>query len=144
MWYTKLTRQTVKLFTGLFIAVLLVFASCMVDAENISVSGTIRSTSLDNWTVLNNSEHEPTNILSVKSFPGYVRINYTFTASKVHYLIATPDETFAGRGYIIGASVGLSYSNIYIYKYINGVVTLIDPQTIASSGGNIWIVGEFE
>jgi hypothetical protein len=126
------------------IAVLIITSCATVFSQNVDVSGTIRSLALDSWMVLNNSNHAPVNILSVVSYPTYIRVYYTFTARKVHFLIATTDDTFAGSGYFIGASVGLSYSNIFIYKMVGGVMTIVNPQMISSGGGNIWIHGEFE
>lgn len=61
-------------------------------------------------------DHEPINILSIEQTGVYIKINYSFTASKVSSLVCTPDEAMASDKMFVGASVGLEYALIYLYQ----------------------------
>lgn len=96
-----------------------------------------------NWGIINYSNHQPVGVSSVYRIAvagGYgLRLDYSFTASKVEALVVTSDETFAGV-YHAGASVGLAHSIIHIK---NSSGALIDPNTVGTVG-NFWIMGSFE
>ncbi|MBW2408938.1 MAG: hypothetical protein JRF72_04005 [Deltaproteobacteria bacterium] len=113
-------------------------------ADNrIEVAGTIRSIDDSGWFVIDDEVHKPLNIASIGVSEGYIKINYTFTASTIHSFIACPDETFAKAGYIFGTTVYRKYVGIAISRVIDGRVEPVDAATIRSELGNIWIYGLF-
>jgi hypothetical protein len=65
------------------------------------------------WSTISDSAHNSMGVLSVAADTSKIRINYDFTATKIHTLVCTPDESFAQRGITFGASVGTTYSDIY-------------------------------
>lgn len=88
------------------------------------ISGALR-TSGGVWGTIEDAAHTSTNIDSL-SLNGSLslRLNYGFSAEKVSSLIVTPDETYANAGYDFGASVGLTYADIYakVNKRVGGYV----------------------
>lgn len=108
------------------------------------VLGTIRYIDATTWGVVNTNNHSPTGIASVQYFTDRLRVNYSFTASNVGSLIFCPDETIAAvAGIRMGASVGLTYADVYIYTTAGGS-TPINPNTLSNVSGNIWVIGEHE
>lgn len=67
------------------------------------------------WQQIGNA-HKSLNVASVSQDGNRIIINYSFTAKNVVSLVVTPDEDFASIGYELGNSVGLSYTNIYIFN----------------------------
>lgn len=59
---------------------------------------------------ISDTGHVPVGVTSISTAVDQLSftINYSFTASKVVSLLGTPDETLAQRGYVMGASVGLT------------------------------------
>jgi len=92
------------------------------------------------WEFISDANHQPVGVTSISRVAvsgGFaLRITYDFTASKVAALLCGPDETFAGV-YHVGASVGLTFSDVYIR---DGSGTLVDPNTV-TVGGNFWVMG---
>ena len=125
----------------LFIMFCLIYSSLY--SSEFEVAGTIRNKG-NGWEIIANSEHKPLNLYSVSCDTLRIKITYTQIASQVITLLLSPDETFSRRGYLAGASVGLSFSYIYIYQIVNGDIVLVDPSTVMSSSGNFWIYGKFE
>lgn len=78
----------------------------------------------EGWYAITDATHNPTGVASISESTFTVDINFNFTASKIGSLIATPDETFAELGYIIGASVTPTEANLKIYKpnYYNNII----------------------
>ena len=82
------------------------------------VAGILRNTGTG-WGLLTNSEHDSINVDSVSNDATQITIDYTtLGVSKVISFAVTPDETYAGD-YEVGASVGLSETNIQISQYFN-------------------------
>ena len=52
------------------------------------------------------ANHEKLNLLSVTADATQITVNFNFTAKNVLSFVATPDETFAQKGYFCGPSVG--------------------------------------
>jgi hypothetical protein len=105
------------------------------------VSGTIRWVSSTQWIVLDDAGHTPTGISSVTLLPDRVRVNYNFTATKVSSLQVTPDEAFSSASVRVGASVGLTYADIYFYMGTSQ--TPVNPALLSKSGANVWLTGFF-
>ncbi len=113
-------------------------------ADNKVVAGTIRSIDENGWFLLNDKNHTPINIAKVEVVSSTILIHYTFAVSTIHSFIATPDATLAANGYFIGADVHRDYAIITLSRVNNnGIVELVDPSTIRSEFGNIWIHGLF-
>lgn len=111
-----------------------------------TVAGTIRRTSSTTWQILSDTDHEPIGVSSVEilSSPWRLRLHYDFTATKVHTIAVTPDETFAAYwgGFRVGASVGLAYMDIYTYENATGNVP-VNPGLWSAAGANLWVYGLF-
>lgn len=68
-----------------------------------------------NWTLIDDADHTPLNIESITDISGGgFRITYSKAATEVRTLVATPDEAYARWGMGSGASVGLTYSDVYV------------------------------
>lgn len=104
--------------------------------------GTIRWVNSTTWTVLNDAGHKPVGISSVQLFADRVRVHHTFTANKVRSFQATSDEAFASADVRVGASVGLTYTDIYFYMPSYGS-TPVPPSLLSKAGANVWLTGFF-
>lgn len=105
------------------------------------VAGTIRWVSPTQWVALDNAGHTPVGISHVTVLADRVRVHYTFVADKVHVMHVTPDEAFTSASVRCGASVGLTYADVYCY--MPGASTPVDPSLLTKANGNIWISGSF-
>jgi hypothetical protein len=111
--------------------------------RQIEVAGAIRCTGNQRWFAISDEVHVPINIDRIEVKNGAIVVYYTFTASRIHMFIVTPDETFSRAGFFAGASVGRDRAVINISKVIDGQVVRIDPSEIESKVGNFWIYGLF-
>ncbi len=108
-------------------------------ANAFEVYGAIRNKG-EGFEVIKDSGHEGLNICNVKTTDTYVIFDYCGKKARfVQTLIITPDETYAVRGIIVGASVGLDKA---VIKFGNG--KLINPHTLKAPSGNFWIYGKFK
>ena len=107
-----------------------------VSTSYTSVAAILRNTGTG-WTILSNTTHQPMHITSVTDMGAYLRVHFDQTFTKVASVTVSPDETFAGK-YDAGASVGLSYMNVYLTDHDGTPVT---PATLTSPSGNFWITG---
>ena len=108
------------------------------------VAGVLRSADERGWYAINDEEHRPINIGSVKAEKGLIVVNYIKELGPINTFIAVPDETFAKEGFFLGASVNSKQARILVSKVEDGKVLTIDASTIRSKWGNIWIYGLFE
>lgn len=78
------------------------------------VSGVIRQLSPGaGWFFITDAGHDPLPSPTVSvNASGNLVVSFGFTAKKVIYLAATPDEFFAKQGMVLGASVGTSSTEI--------------------------------
>lgn len=95
------------------------------------ISGAIRNAG-SGWSLINDSGHEPLNItgVSVQTIYGTscLKIEHDVDATKIITLLVGCDETFASL-YDIGASVGLDYSYLFVYRKAHtfgGMVQVVD------------------
>lgn len=105
------------------------------------VSCTIRNTG-SGWAIITGSGHQPTGVTTVTQATDHLVLNHPVGADFVISLAVTVDETYAKSGLRCGASVGYDYSEIYLYSGAAGSAAL-DPATVVSSSGNLWIQGYF-
>lgn len=102
------------------------------------IAGSVRNTG-DGWKWISDSAHTPVGITPTVSVVGTaIRINYGFTAKRVVTLVATPDETFAALGFIIGGSVGTTYTDLQIKAPLSFTVdtstnTITAPAYVAGA-----------
>ena len=105
----------------------------------VPIAAVLRNTGTG-WAVLNTSTHQPERVASVDPvLPTDVclKVNFTETFGKVASVGVFADETFSGF-YVAGASVGLSYMNVFIRRW-DGVDVL--PYDLVSTTGNFWVTG---
>lgn len=107
-----------------------------------TISGTIRWASPSTWTTVHDAGHEPVGIESIQVLRDRLRVHYTFDAAKVGSVQVTPDEQFTAANVRCGASVGLSYADVFCY--MPGSSTPVDPGRLTRKGGNIWVSGLFD
>lgn len=105
------------------------------------VSGTIRWVDRTSWIVLDDAGHTPTGISHVELRADRVRVHYTFDSASVGSLQVTPDESFSSAGVRTGASVGLSFADVFFYMGTSA--TPVNPSLLSKSGANVWITGLF-
>ena len=108
------------------------------------VAGVLRSEDERGWYAIDNDNHRPINIGSVKAERGLIVVNYIKELGPINTFIAAPDETFAKEGFLLGASVSRNQARILVSKVEGGKVFPIDASTIRSKWGNIWVYGLFE
>lgn len=78
------------------------------------IAGSVRNTG-DGWKWISDSAHTPVGVTPTITTSGVnLVINYGFTAKRVITLLATPDETLAGLGIIVGGSVGTTLTNLQL------------------------------
>lgn len=96
------------------------------------------------WAVLDDADHTPIGVASVSVSSTAITVNYDFTAATIHTNIVTVDETFATTPtqYLVGASSGLS--SLVIQLGIAGTPGVVDPTTVVSVSGNLWVYGLFD
>lgn len=93
------------------------------------------------FSTISNAAHGPVGISSVETFTDYIKVNFNKTYAKVGTMSVTVDETFALKGYIAGASVGLSYMLIYVSAPgATGPRKLLMSE-LESTYGNLWVNG---
>ena len=103
------------------------------------VAGVIQHDGGSGWQLIPGGSHDDINISTVVADSTKIRVTYTFTATKAVVGMATPDETFINGNYATGASVGLTFMDIYIAQA--GVAK--NPTTTNIANANIWIFGIF-
>ena len=111
--------------------------------NQVEVAGTIRGTAEKGWFVIENQTHTPLHIKDIKTGGKAIKITFDFKAETIHTFVATPDETFAIKGYFIGASVRPDHAILVIARSHEGKQVLVNPQKIDDILGNIWIYGLF-
>ena len=102
----------------------------------VNIAGALRNTGTG-WVLLNNSGHMPEHLSSVEDADTALKVNFDQTFYRVGSIIIAPDETFAPL-YTAGASVGLSYFNLFMYDR-NG--SIVPPANLISPNGNWWVDG---
>ena len=120
-----------------------------LDYLNVSPSiyGVVRNIG-GSWSIINDSEHEPSSnfnsVTTLSSAYYNFRLNYN-AVSEVGALLAVTDEAYASRGLFVGSSVGLSFTNVAIYKkgisavinYTGSWNAIVDNDVLPSSGYSI-------
>jgi len=105
------------------------------------VGGSVRWVSKASWGFVDNASHTPYGVSRVEVRADRVRIHFPFAASQVRDFSATVDEAFASSGVRVGASVNLSYADVFFYM---GTSTkAVDPRKLSKANANVWFSGSF-
>ena len=83
--------------------------------SKLQIYGGVCVNTAGTWALLNDASQPFLNFTSATTSSNRLRVNYP-TVGKVISFICTPDETYAQNGISVGASVGLSFSNLYLYR----------------------------
>lgn len=101
--------------------------------------GVLERKSSTSWGLLIDAGHDSAGISSVTLVGNRIRVNYSYSAKKVISAAVTGDQVFAKYNFRVGVSVGLTYTDIYVYNGVAGADEM-DPRTISAVGANIWVV----
>lgn len=90
----------------------------------------LRDTDGTGFKIISDTGHYPLGVSSVVTNTDSIVLSYSFSALAVGSLVVTADETFAAKGYVFGASVGLDTATIWAsqpdgladYIYYDGTV----------------------
>lgn len=85
------------------------------------------------WSILNDQYHDNIGCKSVSQTSRYIRVNY----DRYHTIVggySEEDGPFLDANIAAGNSVGLTCTNIFLYK--NG--TLVNPRTVTNPSANIF------
>ncbi len=104
--------------------------------SKLQIYGGVCINTAGTWSLLNDASHTFLNFTSATTTSNRLRVNYP-TVGKVISFICTPDETYAANGISVGASVGLSFSNLYLYR--DNIVDYIswNGSSFTSSTGQV-------
>ncbi|PJN31299.1 hypothetical protein CG717_16150 [Streptomyces sp. CB02613] len=94
------------------------------------------------WALIDDAAHAPSGVTGVVQHPDHLEIKHPVGAVKVSSMQVGPDEYYAARALRCGASVGLALSRIYLYS--GSSTAPVDPATLVSSSGNLWVTGFLE
>lgn len=110
--------------------------------KKIKVVGCVVRNEGNGWVPVSVTGHDTINVASVTNDSSVIQIYYSFTAKNVISFVATPDETFALKGYSCGASVGLSDAKINIATpFISGYIYYDGTNWVYNNPSNIGITG---
>lgn len=104
--------------------------------SKIQLYGGICENNSGTWSLLNNANFTSLNFTSASTVSSKLQIAYP-TVNKILSFICTTDDTYAQNGIQVGASVGLSFANIFLYR--DNVVDYIewDGSAFTSETGQI-------
>lgn len=106
-------------------------------AQAFEVMGAIRNDG-NGFYVISDSAHRPLNICNLQTTTKEVTFDFCGKkASMVNTLLVAPDETYAAKGIIAGASVGLERVTVQFGNFLGRV----NPKSLTKPGGNFWIYG---
>ena len=146
-WIKRAVKNTINDLKGVQASVNPYYAVSEADDKDVRiVSGVLRNSG-EGWQLIEDRSHSSLNCNSVYSVDsaGFITVDYSgINAKSVISFIAVPDESFAKDGYSCGASVGLEYSNIYLYRNIDGINEEVEASELVSETGNFWFIGIFE
>ena len=92
------------------------------------------------WAVIADSGHQPSGCGAVVTHADHLELQHDVGAVRVSSLAVTVDETYARSGLRVGASVGFTLSNIYLYSGAAGNAAL-NPAGVSATNGNLWVQG---
>ncbi len=105
------------------------------------IGACLRRVNAHQWEALTDGGHQPVGVAKVDVYSDRVRVHYSDPVAKVVTFAATVDESFAAAGVRCGASVGLSYADIYFY--MGTPQAPVDPRLLSRASANAWISGVF-
>lgn len=131
-----------KIWRGMIVLLILVcgavYSLTHGFTQNEIVAGVLRNNG-SGWAILNDANHKPLGLEGIRCEGRFLEISFDFEASEIHSLIVVPDETLAGLGVIVGASV--QKDKAVIMASING--EYINLEHFESKWGNFWVYGLF-
>lgn len=107
--------------------------------DHTIITGVIRNTG-DDWELIQDDGHQAVGITNVSQNNEFITVSYA-VMDKVNSIAVTVDEAMASENYVVGASVGLSETHIYIYDKEGNSVS---PADYTNELGNIWVQGVFK
>lgn len=105
------------------------------------IGGVLRNTN-GTWSILNDATHTSLNLTSVTADSTAVHLFYP-NSSKMLDFNATVDETYAQMGIALGASVVTNEATIKFSQVVGGKVVPLNPLTLITTYGNVWISADF-
>jgi hypothetical protein len=99
------------------------------------MSGSVRCTA-GVWSVLSDTAHSPYGITGVTSSSTWVRVAHD-PIVHVGSVQVTADETYVQDDVTVGASVGLTYTELRFAQH--GVA--VNPANICTAYSNVWVTG---
>ena len=111
--------------------------------EKIEVAGAFGPADTQGWSLINDDLHGPVNISRLEIKKGRIVVYFTFTASRIHTFMVTPDEAFSKAGISVGASVKKDRAEIYLTMLVDGRAVRIDPSEVKGRNAVFWFYGMF-
>ena len=93
------------------------------------------------WGLIDNTTHTPYGVSRVEVRKDRVRIHFAFKASQVRDFTVGVDEGYASANVRVGASVGLSYTDVFFY--MGSSSKPVNPAQLSRAGANVWFSGSF-
>lgn len=103
------------------------------------IGGVLRNVT-GKWEILSDATHKPLNLTSVTADKVHVMLNVP-SGTWIGPFLVTPDETYASLGIFVGASVIQNQARIYLYHMVGGKMCVINPLTLKTALGNLWVMG---
>lgn len=100
----------------------------------VHASGTVRCAD-GQWAPIADAGHEPFGIQKVEALSDRVRVWYAEPMTQVRVGLVQVDDTYTRDGYAAGASVGLSYTDLWFARYGKPVGT----SPLCLKGSNVWL-----
>lgn len=105
------------------------------------IGGTIRWVNRYQWGVVDDRAHTPYGTSHVLVLKDRVRIFYEFGAAEVRDFSVTVDDEFASADVRVGASVGLTYADVFFF--MGNSKKRVNPSLLSKKGANVWYSGSF-
>ena len=93
------------------------------------------------WYIISDSDHHPKGVTSVAMHSDHITLNYDFTAKEVHTFVTVVDETYILSDLLVGASVGMTFADIYFKRV--GTAGWLNPASLTETYGNVNVLGVF-
>jgi hypothetical protein len=105
------------------------------------IGGTIRWANRYQWALVDDRAHTPYGTSHVLVLKDRVRIFYEFGAAEVRDFSVTVDDEFASADVRVGASVGLTYADVFFF--MGNSKKRVNPSLLSKKGANVWYSGSF-
>ncbi|WP_060920999.1 hypothetical protein [Microbacterium paraoxydans] len=105
------------------------------------IGGTIRWANRYQWALVDDRAHASYGTSHVLVLKDRVRIFYEFGAAEVRDFSVTVDDEFASADVRVGASVGLTYADVFFF--MGNSKKRVNPSLLSKKGANVWYSGSF-